>query len=328
MELTAGSTKIHITQTAREMGEKSARMAIGAMLEAKSDGRTPVLWLMAAPSGFEFYRAFIEQCSQDKDLARLCTETKYYQFDDYPVPRGDSRFPITFRHLLETRFFGPLSKVTGNLRDVHLLEVGSPDDESVAERYAAELLGLAADDRHFLIQLKGIGMDGHYGFHGAETPLDHPAGIIKVRMNPANVHQQMLDWPQYFPTEESVPKYAYTCDVALFLKAGLIIDNVPQAAKMYSVLAAYGTGEVIPEIPSSAVKRHANSHAFLTRDAGAALAAFRSARAIDPEAKLAPEWLARLDALWKADGTKPESKDAEARNVAEMRHVLAKLDII
>lgn len=323
MDFWAGSTKVHVLSDAERMGEASARFALESMQSARREGKRPVLWLMAAPSGFAFYQALVSLCAANPEYASVCAEAQYFQFDDYPVARGDRRFPITFRHLLESQLFAPLAKVVGGLSDIHLLELGNGDEDSVAERYTELLLEAASNPEAFLVQLKGIGMDGHWGFHGSETPLDRAPGIIRVPMNEANIHQQMLDWPAYFRKEADVPRHAYTCDVALFLKAHLIIDNVPQRSKMYSVLATYGTDDVIQDIPSSAIKRHPNSHAFLTEDSAAALLELRRIRAQNPAARLSEDWQRKLDALW-------DSNDAESsrRNVAAMHRVLHKLSLL
>jgi len=322
MEFFAGATKVHVLPDAESMGMVSARLALDAMREAQLSGKKTVLWLMAAPSGFAFYRAFVELCAAHPAYTALCAATEYYQFDDYPIARGDRRFPITFRHLLETQLFKPLARVVGELKGIHLLELGQGDENQVAETYARRLMAVADDPNTFLVQLKGIGMDGHWGFHGSETPLDRAPGIIRVPMNEANIHQQMLDWPEYFRRESDVPRHAYTCDVALFLKAHLIIDNVPQKSKMYSVLATYGTDEVIQDIPSSAIKRHPNSHAFLTSDSAAALLELRRIRAHNPSARLSDDWLRRLDMLWGSEDT-----ESSTRNIAIMRRVLEKIGV-
>jgi 6-phosphogluconolactonase/glucosamine-6-phosphate isomerase/deaminase len=278
---------------------------------------------MAAPSGFAFYSAFAQIAAKDPDLAGLCRDATWFQFDDYPICRGDPRFPITFRHLLQTKFFKPLERACGRLKDVCLLEIGTDSDDRVCSEYANRILEKAEDPRYCLIQLKGIGMDGHWGFHCHETPLDLPPAIMSVAMNAANIHQQRLDWPEYFRDDGDVPKYARTCNVSLFLKARIIVDNVPQASKIYSVLATYGNDRVSPKIPSSAIKAHPRSHAFLTRDSASVLMEYRRALSRDPAAKLSPPLLERLEAVWNSD-------DSEGRNVSilEMRTALEDLGMV
>lgn len=323
MEFFAGYTIIHVMQNADSMGLASAKLALQTMQKAMKAGRKPALWLMAAPSGLAFYRAFVDLCAIDPEYAALCRETEFFQFDDYPISRNDRRFPITFRNLLESYFFKPLAQTVGPLKNIHLLELGNGDEEEAAKRYAEKLISVADDPKKFLVQLKGIGMDGHWGFHGSETPLDRSTGIIRVPMNEANIHQQMLDWPEYFPAEADVPRYAYTCDVSLFLRAHLIIDNVPQRSKMYSVLATYAIDEVIQDIPSTAIKQHPKSYAYLTMDSAGALLELKRLRENDSHAKLPEEWIRKLDALWDSDDI-----ESSTRNIAMMREVLKYLKII
>lgn len=319
----SGLTKVSVEKDAATMGAKSAILIADAMKASVRAGQQVALWLMAAPSGFAFYEAFIGLCSRDAELAKVTREASFFQFDDYPVPRGDKRFPITFRHLLETRFFGPLAAVCGPLPGVRLLEIGTKSDDKVAADYAERLLRAAEDPGTCLIQLKGIGMDGHWGFHGDETPLTTPPSIIKVPMNRANIVQQKLDWPEYFAKDSDVPTHAYTGDVALFLKADLIVDNVPQASKAYSVLASYGTDAILPELPSGALKSHPASHAYLTRDSASALLEFRALRTRDFSAGLSPEIFTKLEKLWDSGNT-----EARAENIAKMRKVLSLLGML
>ena len=324
-ELTAGKVKIYVEPDEASMGKRTADMVAAELKKAAAAKKTPVLWLMAAPSGFAFYKAFVELCGKDADLRSLLAKTHFFQFDDYPVSRKDPKFPITFRALLEEFFFRPLEKTAGRLANIHLLELtGEATDDRVTKDYVALLNKFLDDDGFYVIQIKGIGMDGHWGFHGSETPLDRAPGIIKVPMKGQNVHQQKIDWPEYFKTDEDVPKFAYSCTVSLFMKADFIVDNVPQAAKEFSILASYGNELIIDDIPSSALKTHPNAAAVLTAVSARALAEYRDLAAKTGAKKITPEMHARLKALWKEPG-RPE---VERENVALMDAVLGKLGFL
>lgn len=321
----AGRVKIYVEADEQAMGRRTAQMVAAELQGAASRGQKPVLWLMAAPSGFPFYRAFRERCRSDRELARLMKGTQFYQFDDYPVGRGDPKFPITFRALLEAHLFEPLQEICGDLEGIRLLELtGGDQDEAIAASYARSLLALLDDEACYVVQVKGIGMDGHWGFHGAETPLDAPAGMIRVPMKGQNIHQQKLDWPQYFKTDADVPRFAYSFSVAAFLKADFIIANVPQAAKIFSVLAAYGNDQVLNEVPSSALKRHPNAVAVLTEKSAEALSELREAQARGGAARLSPAMHRRLQAIWR----QPDNPAAERENVAAMDRVLTRLGFL
>ncbi|MEA5033099.1 MAG: hypothetical protein VB025_13215 [Sphaerochaeta sp.] len=323
MGMKSGGTNLTIVADEQAMGLQSAALAVASLKQAVVAGKHPVMWMMAAPSGFSFYKAFANAAKHDEKLRSILKETEFYQFDDYPVGPNDPRFPITFRHLLETSFFGPLEQLLGPLPGKQLLDLqGDANDDQVARDYQERLLVACSDPKRYVLEIKGIGMDGHWGFHGSETPLNDPAAYMRVPMNALNVQQQMLDWPQYFPTAESVPTEAYTANVALFMQADMVIDLVPQAGKAFAVLACYGPKEVSNLVPSSKLKDHPNSHAFLTEAASWALMEYRRQQKLDPKAVgLDSSIVERLLPIWRNQ----ENAALEEHNKNEMLAVLGKL---
>ncbi|OQX28521.1 MAG: hypothetical protein B0D92_08520, partial [Spirochaeta sp. LUC14_002_19_P3] len=166
--------------------------------------------------------------------------------------------------------------------------------------------------------------DGHWGFHGAETPLDMEPDIITVRMGKQNIHQQMLDWPEYFSTPEAVPKTACTFNVGMFLLADEIIDNVPQGSKEFSVLTTYGVEPVIDAIPSSAIKKHKNARAWLTKKSARALLEFLNGIKDNPAYTLEKSTLNRLRAIWE----KSPHLEEKIANIKMIEDVLMELKMI
>jgi len=319
-----GPVTVTVTRDEAAMGRLTAQHIIQRLRQQAAAGRPLVLWLMAAPSAFAFYHQLIRAAEGDPSLQELLRGTDFFQFDDYPISRQSPQFPATFRHLLEEHLYRPLAAVCGSLPKVHPLELtGGASDDGVRSAYRDTLLQ-RKEQGAYLLQLKGIGMDGHWGFHGAETPLTMEPGMITVPMNSQNIRQQMLDWPEFFPTPQDVPPVACTFNVPMFLLADEIVDNVPQASKSYSVLATYGSETVLNEVPSSAVKRHPCVRAYLTQAAAGVLLEFRQAREADPQAGLSPAAWERLRALWR-DETDPQ---AEARNIEVMEQVLRKLEML
>jgi 6-phosphogluconolactonase/glucosamine-6-phosphate isomerase/deaminase len=324
-ELEAGKVKILIEKDESAMGQTSAELMARALKEASRAGKKTVLWLMAAPSGFSFYRAFTGLCKSDGELAEVVRKTLFYQFDDYPISREDPKFAITYRYLLEKNFFDPLAHICGPSLSVEALELkGDEGDGEVAAAYARSMCALLEDPAYFVAEIKGIGMDGHWGCHDSGTPLDAGPGIIKVPMKGQNIHQQRLDWPQYFKTDADVPTAAYSFTAAAFMKADYIIDNVPQASKKYSVLAVYGNDMILGEAPSSLLKKHPNAVSVLTADSADILAEFREAYVQTGSRKLSKSMYARLAALW--DDPANPAKQGEYLRV--MDGVLEKLGFI
>ncbi len=317
MEFHSGRVRITVARDEAAMGALAAAKAAAAAKRAAAAGKKVALWLMAAPSGFAFYEAFASLAKSDPELAAVLRTARYFQFDDYPIGRGDPRFPITFRHLLETRFFGPLEKAAGPLDGKRLLELnGDEGDEAVLVGYREALREVLEDEGWFVIEVKGIGMDGHWGFHGRETALDSPPGLIRVPMSPLNIQQQLLDWPRYFRSAADVPAAAVTANVALFMMADLILDLVPQEAKAFAVLACYGPSLVSPLVPSSALKTHPDAYSFLTELSAEALLEYR--RRGTPKNPVSEETLEHLKGAWRSPG----DSERERRNIAEMLETL------
>jgi len=294
--LYSGQTAICVTDDPGAMGLAAQERLRTFTKNRHAEGKRLVFWLMAAPSAFTWYEAFVRDCHIDRVFAQIVSQSEFFQFDDYPIGRTDPRFPVTFRHLLETQVLDKLGNARPPAEQIHMLELtGGDGDSDVLRNYESQLFARAQDNDTVIIQVKGIGMDGHWGFHGRETPLDAPAGYITVPINRQNRMQQTIDWPEFFPTPESVPDSAATATVSLFLKADHILDLVPQASKRFSVLAAYGTNDPIPGVPASAIKTHGSSWAFCTRDAAESLITYRRTGA------LSESDLTAIDEIWGND---------------------------
>lgn len=316
---------VTVADARSEPGVLAAKLLAERLLAVPSE-REVALWLMAAPSGFAFYDELVSLAFADPKLAQVLGRARYFQFDDYPIGRESPRFPATFRYLLETRLFRPLEEVVGAELNINLMEL--TDDQNantdIVGEYEKQVLAAIGDPNVMVFEIKGTGMDGHWGFHGAETPLAAAPGIMSVEMGGQNVRQQMLDWPSLFPTADEVPRLAYTFNVQAFLRADCIIDVTPQPEKEFAVLACYCDEMPHNEVPSSALKLHPDSTAFIGADAARSLKALLERRAGDPEARLNSEEIGRLSALWDD----PEDQAAADANRASMMAVLRALNLI
>lgn len=294
--LLAGLTRLCILDDEKTMGSAAQETVRNRVKTAAAENKRIAFWLMAAPSAFSWYDAFIEDCRRDHEFAGIVRRSEFFQFDDYPIPRDDSRFPVTFRHLLETRLYNRLGDASPPDDHIHPLEIdGSASDAIRLREYADSLKTVLDDPDTYVIEIKGIGMDGHWGFHGRETPIDHPAEMIRIPINRQNRIQQTIDWPEFFPDVASVPDSAATASVGLFLRAQTIVDLVPQRSKLFALLASYGTDNLVPEIPSSALKNHQDSYSFLTRTGAEALLQFRS------NGHITEALQSELDGIWNDD---------------------------
>jgi glucosamine-6-phosphate deaminase len=249
--------------TPEEMGVASAhRLANEQIRLAGIQDRVGFL-VMAAPSAYPFYSAYLDLARTSDSLRSAIDRTHFFQFDDYPLPADH---PASFRYLLETRFFAPLRTICPDVQ-FHPLDADARDPDRVCRDYTARVLDSGPD-----LQLKGVGENGHWGFHEPGIPLEGAAAYIRVETTEENAEQQLRDHPQLFQRPEDVPRVAFTANVPLFLHTRVSIeDNVPQASKAFALLAAYGSAQVHPAVPTSALKRHPNATVRTTAAASWAL---------------------------------------------------------
>lgn len=266
-EIEAGGVRICVYGSPAEMGLASALGIASAQYKLVAENAETSMIIMAAPSAYPFYEAYARLVRCSADLQKTLRSTHLFQFDDYPLP---VHHPASFRFLLLQRFIMPLSQYCDPAK-VHLLEADSPDPEAACSLYGQSILEHGPD-----LQLKGLGENGHWGFHEPDVPLEGEPCFMKVRLTEGNVAQQMRDHPGLFDSPNAVPKEAYTANVALFLRTRhLIEENVPQGSKAFALLAAYGSDVVDASVPSSALKKHPNAVVRTTMSAAWALLGYR-----------------------------------------------------
>lgn len=271
-ELTAGRARVCVYPDAEQMGLATAVNIASHQVRLVAERGTTSLMLMAAPSAFGFYQAYQNLVSASQALQAALFETHLFQFDDYPLPQ---HHPVSFRFLLQERFLAPIARFC-DASKIHFLQADAPDAEQACRRYGEAVLAAGPD-----LQVKGAGEDGHWGFHQPGIPIDDAPKLIRVTMSEANIAQQMRDHPKLFPVPDSVPKYAYTANVPLFMRTReLIEDNIPQPSKAFAVLAAYANDTVKDRVPTSALKGHPSAVIRLTSASAWALLEYRERQVV------------------------------------------------
>ena len=263
----SGGLPIHIYETPEDMGAASADSLAAKQVALAAKQDTVGFLIMAAPSAFGFYRAYLELAKESTDLQQALARTHFFQFDDYPLPADH---PATFRYLQNKHFFDHLTQWCPR-ENIHAFNVEADDPDVVCAEYTRDVLERGLD-----IQLKGVGENGHWGFHEPGVPLEDEPRYMRVDLSEENAVQQLRDHPELFASVDDVPRSAYTANVALFMKTQhLIEDNIPQAAKGFAILAAYGNDTINAAVPTSALKQHANAQVRITQAAAHELLEFR-----------------------------------------------------
>jgi len=251
-----------IYQNSQDMGAASAHALAVKQIELAPRRTRIGFMIMAAPSAFAFYEAYVRLAALSPELRDAIAQTDFFQFDDYPL---SATHPATFRYLLNEHFFSKLKQVCSRV-NFHPLDVDANPAEA-CRRYTERVLASGPD-----LQLKGVGENGHWGYHEPGVPLDDPPAFMAAKLSAENAAQQLRDHPALFRKPDDVPSEAYTANVTLFLRTRACIeDNVPQASKAFALLAAYGTDIVSATVPSSALKRHPSATVCTTAAAAWAL---------------------------------------------------------
>jgi len=258
---------VAVYESAEEMGWASAVNLAAKQCRLAEEKDELSFIIMAAPSAFPFYRAYVQLAESSPRLRRAIWKTHFFQFDDYPLP---AHHPASFRFLLLRHFFIPLATFTDPAK-VHLFEADAADPDAAARRYEKTILERGLD-----LQLMGIGENGHWGFHEPGIPLEGSPRFMRVALTGENVDQQMRDHPHLFRRPEDVPMSAYTASVPLFLTTRHLIEgNVPQPGKALALLAAFGSEAIHESVPAGALKRHPRAVVRTTQAAAWALADYR-----------------------------------------------------
>ena len=307
-ELSAGNASIYVYPDAEQMGLATAINVASHQKRLVEEKGLCSIMVMAAPSAFAFYQGYQNLVFSSPALQKALHETHIFQFDDYALPM---HHPVSFRFLLMEKFLAPIARFCDS-RKVHFFQADAADTEEACREYGEAILDSGPD-----LQVKGVGEDGHWGFHQPGIPLDGSPEFIRVKLAEANVAQQMRDHPKLFPTADMVPQYAYTANVPLFMRTRVLIeDNVPQTSKAFAVLAAYGNDVVNDRIPSSALKRHHNAAIRLTSASAWALLEYRERGVVNNE------MVRRLDASLSG---------AQAREIGQsvdvIRAILTEMEI-
>lgn len=256
----------HVYESPDAMGRASAIEVVARQLALLLKQPQVSIQIMAAPSAYSFYDAYADLAASTPVLREALAQTHFFQFDEYPLPASH---PASFRFLLREHFFNKISEFCPD-ENIHYLNVDGPNPMDTCSEYTRSILEQGPD-----LQVKGLGENGHWGFHEPGIPLDAEPAFIEVPLSPENSQQQINDHPALFATADDVPKFAYTANVPLFMKTRRMIEDlIPQRRKTFALLAAYASDVVDSAVPSSALKQHPHATVRTTTESAWALEDF------------------------------------------------------
>lgn len=285
----SGKTKVLIYKNSSDAAMASVLNVIKKQITIVKEKSQTSIMLMAAPSGYNFYEAYVGIAKHSRELQSALKNTHFFQLDEYLLSENH---PASFRFLLKQKFFSRISDYTDDSK-IHLLAAESAEFQKVCDEYKELLLQYGPD-----IQIKGQGEDAHWGFNQPDTIWDSVPAIVKIKLNHINKIQQMRDHPELYPTMDDVPGFALTGNVSLFLKTKFLIEDiVPQESKAFAALISYANEATASICPSGKIKEYdGESVARLTMQSAWALIEYKE------KGYLSSESIIRLDSIWNKTG--------------------------
>ena len=180
---------------------------------------------------------------------------KAFNLDDYyPIKKSNDQ---SYEYFMSTELFDHVNVDPAN-RDIPSGE--APDPEAECARYERAL----RNSKDFVLQILGIGENGHIGFN---EPADHfPARTNYVKLCDSTIKANA----RFFNSIDEVPKHALTMGVGTIMMAKkiLLIATGPKKSEIvYKTLL----GTITPQISASALQLHRDVEVVLDKDAAADL---------------------------------------------------------
>lgn len=238
------SVNVRIFPDKKALGAAAAVQAAASINRAVAERGSARIIAATGASQFDFLDALV------RTPGIPWTAVEMFHLDEYAGIGPDH--PASFRKYLRERLIGPTGIVkTHLLEDANYKQVG-------------ELIRTAPIDVAFV----GIGENGHLAFNDPPADFETEEPYVIVQLDEACRKQQVGEG--WFKGIEDVPAQAISMSIRQILKAREILCVVPDARKAAAVKACL-EGPVSPMAPSSILRTHANTTAFLDRDSAALL---------------------------------------------------------
>ncbi len=232
--------KIHITESAVELGEAAAKHTADILNEAIRHSGSARLILSTGMSQFETISSLLKQ---EVDWSRV----EAFHLDEYiglPVSH-----PASFRKYLTERFTDKI-----RLKAFHPVD-GEGDTAAVIRKLNSLVAALPVD-----VGLIGIGENAHIAFNDPPADFGNDSPYIVVTLDEKCRAQQVREG--WFPDLASVPEKAVSMSVRQIIRCRNIISSVPHAVKAQAVRMTLES-HVSESVPASILKTHPAFHLYL-----------------------------------------------------------------
>ncbi len=230
--------RVTVLETPDELGREAARRGAQSIRAALRDfGRATII---VATGASQFATLTHLVVAPEIDWGRVDA----FHLDEYLGLDADH--PASFRRFLRERFVDRLPTPLGSFAAID----AAGDPHAVCRELAQRISSRTVD-----VAFIGIGENGHLAFNDPPADFETTAVYHVVQLDEACRRQQLGEG--WFPTLDDVPAHAISMTVPEILRARHIVCSVPDLRKARAVHDAV-RGAVDPQVPASALQRHAN----------------------------------------------------------------------
>lgn len=249
-----------IAQDRAELGRCTAERAAEVLRAALGEHDTCNLVVATGSSQFEVLECLVRQ--PGIDWSRVCG----FHLDEY---LGISAtHSASFCGYLKQRFVDRVP-----LKSFLYLD-GTLPPELLRSSACAAIAGQRID-----LLLCGIGENGHLAFNDPPADFDTEDPYLIVELDQACRKQQVGEG--WFDSLAEVPTQAISMSIAQILKAQVILCSVPDRRKAEAVRGTLES-DISPQVPASALRRHANTTLVLDPESSSQLSSATLAECLRP----------------------------------------------
>lgn len=234
--------KIHILESANQIGLEAARESAQLIKEAIAVNGTARIVLSTGASQFEFLENFVKM---DIEWEKV----EMFHLDEYVAL--SEQHPASFRKYIKERFLQYV-----NVRQSWLVD-GEGDPNEMLNKLNDEISKSPID-----LALIGIGENAHIAFNDPPADFNDERPFKVVNLTDTCKMQQVGEG--WFATIDDVPNQAISMSVQQILKCRNIISVVPRQSKARAIANMLNNG-VDVNIPATIMKTHPNWSLYLDK---------------------------------------------------------------
>ncbi len=243
--------KIEISENAKELGIKAARLAAQKINDAVKKKGIARIVLSTGSSQFETLEALLKEKVNWGNV-------EVFHLDEYigiPITHKAS-----FRKYLNERFLSHI-----NCRKFYGIDTGG-DIKKTIEYLSEEIAKNPID-----LGIVGIGVNGHIAFNDPPANFKTREPYIVVSLNEECKKQQVDEG--WFQSIADVPDKAISMSVWQIMQCRTIVTAVPHSVKADAIYNTFKTN-LSPMVPATMLKKHGDFNLFLDVNSAARVITF------------------------------------------------------